>query len=377
MNSNILRNSTFQFTLFLVALACVFIIIFGIQSSAYIINSVFLAAIIALAVFPLPRKLIQRGMNPKLAFILTLILILAVLVGLFMLVYTSLDSVAADLSAAEGGETTTQDSASDPTSLMTQIQEFVNIDNLNQMLGSIVSATGQIVAQFFAVMMIFIFMLSALIVTPISNQMRGTLEGPTAARIKKLTEDVQQYISITTLINLLVGIGNAIFLLILDVPFAILWGLFSWFTGYIPAVGFWLAMIPPVLIAWVTMDLPTAAIVFAGYVVINGSVENFVKPRVMGQGLNLSPLVVFVSLFFWAWLLGAVGAILAVPLTMLILSVLDSFEATRWVVVLMRSSSSSEEHEKSEASGKLKDLWGRVTSVIRRHDDEDDESEGA
>ena len=370
MDKTILRNSAFQFVLLLVAMACVFIIIFGIQSSAYIINSILLAGIIALAVLPLPRWLIRRGMSPKLSFILTLIVILAVLVGLFMLVYTSLDSVAADLSAAEGAETTTQDSTSDGSDLMAQIEEFVNIDNLNQMLGSIVSATGQIVAQFLAVGMIFIFMLSALIVTPISNQTKATFEGPTADRIKKLTEDVQQYISLTTLINFLVGLGNAIFLLILDVPFAILWGLFSWFTGYIPAVGFWLAMIPPVLIAWVTMDLRTAAIVFAGYVVINGSVENFVKPKVMGQGLNLSPLVVFVSLFFWAWLLGAVGAILAVPLTMMILSVLDSFDATRWVVVLMRSSSSSEEHEKKEASGKLKDLLGRVSSSIRREDDQ-------
>jgi AI-2 transport protein TqsA len=57
-------------------------------------------------------------------------------------------------------------------------------------------------------------------------------------------------------------------------------------------------MIPPVLIAWVTLGVPTAAIVFVAYIVINGSVENLVKPRIMGQGLNLSPLVVFVSLFF-------------------------------------------------------------------------------
>ncbi|MEA3438969.1 MAG: AI-2E family transporter [Chloroflexota bacterium] len=65
-------------------------------------------------------------------------------------------------------------------------------------------------------------------------------------------------------------------------------------------MGFWLAMIPPVLIAWVTLGLPTAAIVFIGYIVINGSVENLVKPRIIGQGLNLSPLVVFVSLLFGA-----------------------------------------------------------------------------
>jgi predicted PurR-regulated permease PerM len=129
-------------------------------------------------------------------------------------------------------------------------------------------------------------------------------------------------------------------------------------------------MIPPVLIAWVTLSVPTAAIVFVGYVVINGSVENLIKPRIMGQGLNLSPLVVFVSLFFWGWLLGAIGAILAVPLTMTILSVLDSFEATRWIGVLAQSPSSSEEHEKTEANLKLKNIWSRVTKVVRSENDE-------
>jgi predicted PurR-regulated permease PerM len=129
-------------------------------------------------------------------------------------------------------------------------------------------------------------------------------------------------------------------------------------------------MIPPVLIAWVTLSVPTAAIVFVGYVVINGSVENLIKPRIMGQGLNLSPLVVFVSLFFWGWLLEAIGAILAVPLTMTILSVLDSFEATRWIGVLAQSLSSSEEHEKMEANLKLKNIWSSVTKVVRGENDE-------
>ena len=119
-----------------------------------------------------------------------------------------------------------------------------------------------------------------------------------------------------------------------------------------------------------TLGVPTAAIVFVAYIVINGSVENFVKPRIMGQGLNLSPLVVFVSLFFWAWLLGPIGAILAVPLTMMILSVLDSFEATRWIGVLAQSPSSSEEHEKTEANLKLKNIWSSVTKVVRGENDE-------
>jgi predicted PurR-regulated permease PerM len=374
MNKNSLNKSVVRFVALLISLACVFIIILGIQSSAYIINSILLAAIITLAVLPLPRKLIQRGMRPNLALILTLLLIVAVLVGIFVLVFTSIDSVATDLAVSEVEETAQADSATGPMDLVTRIQGMVSTEDVNQLLGRVVSASGQIAAQFFAVMMIFIFMLSAGIVTPISDQLERATESPQVGKIMELTEDVQRYISITTLVNFLVGVGNAIFLLILGVPFAILWGLFSWFTGYIPAVGFWLAMIPPVLIAWVTLGLPTAAIVFVGYIVINGSVENLIKPRVMGQGLNISPLVIFVSLFFWGWLLGAVGAILAVPLTMMILSVLDSFEATRWIVVLTRPASSSEGHEKKEASLKLKDLWGKVTNIISSEDAESEEN---
>ena len=368
-----LNKSVLQFVLLLVSLACVFIIILGIQSSAYIINSILLAAMITLAVLPVPRWLIRRKMRPTLALILTLLLIVAVLVGIFVLVFSSINSVATDLSVAEVEETTSADLDSDPTNLMSRIQGMVSTEELNQLLGRIVGTTGQIVAQFFAVTMIFIFMLSAVIVTPISDQLERATDSPLVGQVVELTKDVQQYISITTLVNFLVGLGNAIFLLILGVPFAVLWGLFSWFTGYIPAVGFWLAMIPPVLIAWVTMDLNTAAIVFVGFIIINGSVENLIKPRVMGQGLNLSPLIIFVSLFFWGWLLGAIGAILAVPLTMMILSVLDSFDATRWIVVLMRPSSSSEEHEKVEADLKLKDMWGKVSNAVLGEDAESED----
>ena len=184
---------------------------------------------------------------------------------------------------------------------------------------------------------------------------------------------MQQYISITTLINFLVGLGNAIILLILGVPFAILWGILAWIMGYIPVVGFWIALIPPTLLAWVTLGFPYAVIVFLAFVIINGSVENFDKPRVMGEGLNISPLLVFLSIFVWGWILGGAGAIAAIPITLLILSVLDSFEATKWIVVLLRPPSTSEEHEREEAHSKLRDVWGKVTSVVSG---QDEESEG-
>ena len=369
------NKSVVQFVLMLVAMACVFVIILGIQSSAYIINSILLAVMITLAVLPIPRKLVQKGMNPSLAFALTLFFVVGVLVLIFALAFASINNVAEELNSAPAAQPVVEAGDANTSDFLARIQNAVSPEDVNRILGSIVTAFGGIAAQFLAVMLIFIFMLSAVVVTPISDQMADVAEGSYAQRFSDLTKDVQQYISITTLINFLVGAGNAIILLLLGVPFAVLWGILAWIMGYIPVVGFWIALIPPTLLAWVTLGFPTAVIVFIAFVVINGSVENFVKPRVMGQGLNMSPLTVFISIFVWGWILGGAGAIVAIPITLMILSVLDSFEATRWIVVLLRPPSSSEEHERNEANSKLKDLWVDVSSAVKGDDKEDEEDE--
>jgi AI-2 transport protein TqsA len=358
------NKSIVPFVLLLVALACVFIILLGIQSSAYIINSILLAALITLAVMPIPMKLIERGMKPSLAFVLSLLLVVGVLVLIFALAFASINSVSEELSAAPTTQPPAESSDENPSDILARIQNTVSTEDVNRMMSSIVSAFAGAASQFLAIMLIFIFMLSAVVVTPISNQLTDVTEGSYAQRFSDLTKDVQQYISITTLINFLVGLGNAIILFILGVPFAVLWGILAWIMGYIPVVGFWIALIPPTLLAWVTLGFPTAVIVFLAFVIINGSVENFIKPRVMGDGLNISPLLVFISIFVWGWILGGAGAIAAIPITLLILSVLDSFEATKWIVVLLRPPTSSEEHERDEAHSKLRDLWGKVSNVV-------------
>jgi predicted PurR-regulated permease PerM len=182
-------------------------------------------------------------------------------------------------------------------------------------------------------------------------------------RLNQVTLDVQQYIWITTLINAITGILNMIFLWIVGVDFAVLWGIMTWLFGYIPIIGFWIPLIPPVLLAWAEFGLPMAIFVFAVIALINVAAENFIKPRVMGESLEVSPLVIFVSLVFWGWVLGAAGAILAVPLTLLVTSILDSFEGTRWMTALIRVAP-VKEGERKEAYQRLRgaldkagDLW--------------------
>ena len=139
--------------------------------------------------------------------------------------------------------------------------------------------------------------------------------------------------SILTGINFLVGLGDAVFLMFLGVDYALLWGLLAWFMGYIPSIGFMIALVPPVLMAYVQYGLQTALVVLVGYILINGGVQNFIQPKLMGQGLRISPVVVFVGLFVWGFLLGGIGAIVAVPLTLLVLIIMENFEGTRTVAV--------------------------------------------
>jgi predicted PurR-regulated permease PerM len=206
-----------------------------------------------------------------------------------------------------------------------------------------------------------VFMLSVA-VAPGLNRQALDAGIPGLSRLEQFTADVRRYLVITTTANFLVGLANTIFLIVLRVDYALLWGLLAAILGYIPVVGFWVAMIPPLIIAYLDHGLTTAVIVLIGYILINGTAENLIKPRMLGEGLRVSPLVVFIGLFTWGFLLGGVGALLAVPLTLLILSLLDSFDTTSWLASLARlGTGPREEGAVKEAMRRVNDLWGSLT----------------
>jgi len=185
-------------------------------------------------------------------------------------------------------------------------------------------------------------------------------------KVTKLTEDVRHYLTILTGINLLVGLGDTIFLMYLGVDFAVLWGLLAWFMGYIPSIGFMIALVPPMLMAYAQYGLETALVVLVGYILINGGVQNFIQPKIMGQGLRINPVVVFVGLFIWGYLLGGIGALLAVPLTLLVLTIMENFEGSRMLAVLMRYTSADEDkkEEHQKAVKDVQSLWEKTKNVI-------------
>jgi hypothetical protein len=135
--------------------------------------------------------------------------------------------------------------------------------------------------------------------------------------------------------------------------------------GYIPSIGFMIALIPPVLMAYAQYGIETALIVLVGYILINGGVQNFIQPKIMGNRLRISPVVVFVGIFVWGYLLGGIGAILAVPLTMLVLIALENLPGTRNLAILMRYTGEEKKEEREQAEHHLRGLFSRVSKSLK------------
>jgi predicted PurR-regulated permease PerM len=313
-----------------------------------------------------------------LALVLTVAAVVGVLARLLVLIFVGFSQLAVavptynDTIAARSAELSA--AIEDSTTVTIPTVQPAQVSNVSN---AIVAALGSMLVQIGTTLLIFIFMISAAITIPRSSRSNIQIDLPIVSRISAFTHDVRLYMQVTTKINLLVGLGNTILLLILGVDFALLWGILAWLLGYIPAVGFWIALIPPTLLAWAEFGPTTALIVFLGYVLINGTAANFIQPKMMGENLNISPVVVFLSLFIWGWLLGPLGAILAIPLTLLVLAFLDSFENSRWLAAVMRmSAGGAGSEERQEARERVGGLWERAKSLARFGDGGDGKEVG-
>jgi AI-2 transport protein TqsA len=157
----------------------------------------------------------------------------------------------------------------------------------------------------------------------------------------------RQYLLVTTVFGLIVAVLDSIALALMGIPLAVTWGLLSFITNYIPNIGFIIGVIPPALLGLLTGGPKLMVIVIVVYCAINFVVQSLIQPRFIGDAVGLSVTMTFLSLVFWAWLLGALGAILAIPLTLLVKAVLvDIDPQAQWAHALMRSSAQDSDADK-------------------------------
>ena len=361
----------------LLGLAAVFVVIWGIRAMAFILAPLAMAMVITIAMIPLPGWLRQRKVPGGLSVILTILVVIAVMIGVVLIVVFSVGKLAATpptytanaaqqqaAALSSGSLATGSTTTSSVDQAVSALQGMVSPQLLNQIAVAIVGFTAKAVAQVVIVMFIFAFMLTGALSLERSKQSVLGLSSSMVGRVAEYTTEVRRYTYILTIINFLVALGDTLLLLIMGIDYALLWGLLAFLLGYIPSVGFWIALIPPVFMANAQYGLPQASVVFVAYVLINGGVQNIVQPRMMGKGLQLSPLLVFVCFIFCTTLLGGLGALIAIPLTLIVKKVLEIFESTRWLAALMSVGSESESGESQQAVERLKGLGGSLRDLI-------------
>jgi AI-2 transport protein TqsA len=207
--------------------------------------------------------------------------------------------------------------------------------------GAVMGVVGNTLASFGNVMTNAVMILLTVIFILAENVSFGEkLRSATGSNnsqewLRTFSDSVHSYLAIKAAISLLTGLVIFVWLTILGVDYAVLWGLIAFLLNFIPTVGSFIAAVPAVLLALVQLGVFEACLTLAGFVVVNLIMGNVLEPRWMGRGLNLSPLVVFVSLVLWGWVLGPVGMLLSIPLTIMLKIALESQDETRWIGIML------------------------------------------
>jgi predicted PurR-regulated permease PerM len=215
--------------------------------------------------------------------------------------------------------------------------EYINPGPVIGLIVGLLAGMGSALSDILLILVTVTFILLEASSFPI--KLRTVLGDPKQVfpQFTKFVNDIQRYMVIKTIINLIAGTILGLWLYILGVDFPVLWGFVAFLLHYIPNLGSFICAIPPVLLALIELGPGPAALAAAGYLFVGFTIGNVVEPRLMGRKLGLSTLVVFLSLIFWGSLLGPIGVVLCIPFTMTLKFAFESNKSTKWIAILLES----------------------------------------
>ncbi len=214
-------------------------------------------------------------------------------------------------------------------------REGVNPGAVMQFAGNTLASLASLTTNGFLILLTVVFILAEQVGFRDKLAQARAIPVESFGAIGRFTESVNHYLGLKTLTSLLTGVVAGLGLWWIGVDYAVMWGLLTFLLNYVPTIGSILAAAPPILLALVQLGPASAALAAALMLAVNTVVGNILEPRWMGRGLNLSPLVVFVSLVFWGWVLGPIGMFLSVPLTMLVKIAFENDPDTRWLGLML------------------------------------------
>jgi len=324
--------------------ACLVVLLAGIKAASTLLVPILLGCFLAIITWPLVALVRRTRLPDAIGIVAVLLFISGIIVGVGAAVVGSAsgfiresDKYSAALTERFGGliQKLSQYVGDFGYEFqVNQLQSILDPGMLFGQLSTVLSSVGTAVSNVFYVLILLSFIIVEMSILPKKLQMMTTSEG-NMRRFGVVIAKIQTYILVKTGLSIATAGITGIVTFAVGVPYAGLWMLLTFVLNFVPAFGSILAAIPPILLALLLVSWPAALAVALVYLAVNLIVDNLLEPRLMGRTLGLSPLVVFVSLVFWGWLLGPIGMPLSTPLTMVVKIMLGDSKQFGWVAILL------------------------------------------
>ena len=326
---------------FFLGFACFVVIVAGMRSAVDILVPFLLSAFIAILCAPALLWLEARKVPTSIAVILVVLFVIITFGGFSMVVASSINSFAKPVP-------TYQASLQQETMAITNwlqghgveisqqmVRDQINPGKAMDLVSRILTSFGNVLTDFFLIFLTVLFILFEASSFPAKVRRAMGDKHQSLTTFNRFNDSVKQYLIIKTLVSIGTGLFVGVWLGVQGVDFVVLWALLAFLLNFIPNIGSIIAAVPAVLLSFVQFGFSGASVTALGFFIVNIVMGNIVEPRYMGQGLGLSTLVVFLSLLFWGWVLGPVGMLLSIPLTMIVKLALESNQDTHWIAVLL------------------------------------------
>ena len=325
----------------LVNMAAFVVVMAGISAAKSLIIPFLLACFLAVICAPPLFWLRKKGVPSVMAVLLLVLMIIGFEAAIATLIGTSVADFTHDLpSYQQRLKQVVTESMAWLEGLGIQISNQTLIDQFDpgKLMGLFANTLNKLsglLTNTFMILLTFVFILLEAAGFP--RKLRAIIGSREASldRYQEIMIGINRYLELKTILSFATGFLIYIFLLAMQIDYPILWALVAFLLNYVPTIGSIIAAVPAVLFALIQFGMVQAAITAGGYVVVNMIIGNVIEPRVLGTGVGLSTLVVFVSMTFWGWILGPVGMLLSVPLTMTLKIALSGNESTRWLAILL------------------------------------------
>lgn len=213
--------------------------------------------------------------------------------------------------------------------------EILDLEAMANLVAGAFRGVATALSSFLLILLMMVFMLWEAVILPGKLQVAERWGAVDLARWRPIVSRVQRYLILKTLVSLATGVAAALLVWLVGLDFALFWGFLAFALNFIPNIGSFFAALPALALSAVQLGAPRTFVIAAGYLAINMVLGNIVEPTLMGRGLRMSPLAIFLALVFWGWVWGALGMILSVPLTVSIKILCENTEGLRWVAALL------------------------------------------